>query len=222
MKTSAQHGLANHLSFVEEWEDFDGWSALQTYPPDTKLFHQGSTAWEVCLIKRGLVKLTRIEEEGHEIIVGLAFAGWLLGAAAVIIQQPYPVTAVTLSVSELRRMSAKCFGSLLEHNDQFSRYLHRMHSRELYDHVRRVALLGCISARKRLEQVLWHLIDASEPRDMHTNIRLMPPMKYHEIAELIAVTPPYLSKLLRELEDDNIIRRKQGWLVITDVDGLWH
>ena len=41
-------------------------------------------------------------------------------------------------------------------------------------------------------------------------------MKQVEIAELIAVTPEHLSVVLKRMEQQGIIRREKGWLIIPD------
>jgi len=40
------------------------------------------------------------------------------------------------------------------------------------------------------------------------------------IAQLLAITPIYLSRLLEQLEDDGLIRRSKGWLIIRNPDKL--
>jgi hypothetical protein len=35
------------------------------------------------------------------------------------------------------------------------------------------------------------------------------------------VTPSHLSRMFRELEDDKLLRRDKGWLVIPAPDKLW-
>src|SRR5690349_9387074 len=76
--------------FSEKWIEFSDIAPAQIYPDATELFCQDSPAREVYIINRGLVKLMRLEHEGHGLIVGLRFPGWILGSAAVIMSRPHP------------------------------------------------------------------------------------------------------------------------------------
>jgi DNA-binding HxlR family transcriptional regulator len=47
-------------------------------------------------------------------------------------------------------------------------------------------------------------------------------LKHLEIAQLIAVTSEHLSRLLNQLEQDGLLRRRKGWVIIQDPRKLWH
>jgi len=51
-------------------------------------------------------------------------------------------------------------------------------------------------------------------------MRIHNPLKHWEIAQLISVTPQHLSRLLKRLEEEGIIRRNKGWLIISDYQRL--
>jgi DNA-binding HxlR family transcriptional regulator len=53
-------------------------------------------------------------------------------------------------------------------------------------------------------------------------LRLQLLLKKSEVARLIAVAPQYLSELLRQLENEGILRREKGWLIVLDRERLWH
>ena len=40
------------------------------------------------------------------------------------------------------------------------------------------------------------------------------------IAQLLAITPIHLSRLLKQLENDRLILRSKGWLIIHSLDNL--
>jgi CRP-like cAMP-binding protein len=207
---------------AEEWEELEDSAASQAYPPATELFQQGAPAHEVYFITGGLVKLTRLEPDGQEVIIGLRASGWLLGAAAVIVEQPHAVTVVAVTRCQVRRLSARTFRERVKTDAQFSWWIQQMQSREIYDQTVRVAQLSCISARHRLEHLLWQLMTAAEPVATPRGVRLQVPLKHWEIAQLIAVTPPYLSQLLNRLEEEGVLRREKGWFMIADPRRLWH
>src|SRR5687768_5244165 len=205
---------------AEDWEDIGGSAPSLSYPSATELFRQGALAREVYLIDGALVKLTRSEQDGCEMIVSLRFPGWDLGAASVIVHKPHPVTAVTSTSCHLRRIPSEVFNELLKKNSQLSWRLHLMHSYEVFHHVVRVTQIKCLPARQRLEQFLGQLISALGPSKSQKEIRVQLPLKHWEIAELIAVTPEHLSRMLNLMQREGVIRREKGWIILPDLRRL--
>lgn len=200
----------------------DGLAPSHVYPATIELYRQGSYAEEVYFVNRGLLKLVRMEREGHELIIDLRPRGWLLGTAAMITQQQHPVTAITLSESVVQRIPAAVFNSLLKSNTQFSLHLHQMQSYEAIDHITHMAQISCLPAQERLADLLWELAHALELPTSSGEILLRLPLKHWELAQLIAVTPEYLSRLLKKMQRDGILRQTKGFMIIQDVERLWH
>jgi CRP/FNR family transcriptional regulator len=194
----------------------------QVYPPDVALFQQGSHSQQVYFIERGLVKLNRVEQDGQQIIIGLRSSGWMLGTSAVILRKLNPVSATTLTSCHIRHISADAFRHLLKTDVQFSWYIQHSQSRETHEQINRIAQLSCLSARHRLEQLLWELTSALAPGDAKKDVKIEVPLKQWEIAQLIGVTPEHLCRMLRQLEDEGVLCRKKGWLIAKDAQKLWH
>jgi CRP-like cAMP-binding protein len=187
----------------------------QVYPLATELFQQGTLAQEVFFIDQGAIKLVYVNPNGKEVIIGLRSSGWLLGAPEVILNEPHPATAVTLTRCCLYRVNSETFRLLAKHNASLSTYLHQVYSREIYQQMMRITELKCCSARQRLEHLLRRLIPELEERDPEKEIWLQVPLKHSEIAQLISVTPEHFSRLLKQMEQDGIIGRKGGWLIVS-------
>ena len=185
------------------------------YRPMIELFRQGAPANDLFLIGHGLVKLTRLESNGREIIVDLRFPGWLLGAASVILQQPHAVSAITLTDCYLHRISAPDFQQLLKTDELVSMYIHEMHCREVQDKIRHVAQLACLTAGERLIHLLQRLTPEPTVGESKNEIRVQLPLKYWELAQLVAVTPEHLSRLVKRMQHKGILRQDKNWLTLT-------
>ena len=192
------------------------------YPATIQLYRQGSHADDVYFIDRGLLKLVRLEREGHELIIDLRPRGWLLGTAAVITRQQHPVTAITLSESVVQRIPAAVFNKLLRTNTQFSLHVHQMQAHETIDHITHMGLISCLPAEERLADLLWELAHALELPTSSGEVLLRLPLKHWELAQLIGVTPEYLSRLLKKMQRAGIVHQKKGLMIIQDVQRLWH
>jgi CRP-like cAMP-binding protein len=73
---------------------------------------------------------------------------------------------------------------------------------------------GCLPLRVRLAQVLGMLLDAQADRHTVTPVRLRLPVRHWELAQFLAVTPEHLSRVLKELVDEGVVRRDKGWLLV--------
>jgi CRP/FNR family transcriptional regulator, cyclic AMP receptor protein len=195
-------------------------SEPQIYPPGAELLRQGATPQEIYFIEQGLIKLVSTSEEGHEVIISLRYPGWLLGAPSALLCEPYPATAVTLTPCRLRRISAAALIDLARTDALFSWQLHQAHSREILDHVDRVAQLGESSSIHRLKRLLHQLVSAMGSGEGSKDIRVPMPLKHTEMARFIAVSPEHLSRLLRQMQKDGTIKREKGWIIVSDLEDL--
>lgn len=176
------------------------------------LFAQGETIAEVILLHEGIVKLVRVEPDGHELIVGLSGAGQFLGSTAAMLDHPLQASAITLSDCRIQRMPARAFLDQLS-EPAFSWQMHRLHSREIHDNIRRMAQLGCLRSRQRLERVLREFAKTNGTRrDVHLQL----PMRHYEMARWIGVTPEHLSRLLHQMQDEGLIRVDAGTITVPD------
>ena len=195
-----------------------------SYPAGVELFRQGERADNVYFINRGVIKLTRSEPNGHEILLDLRFSGSLIASAAVISEKPHPFAAVTVTRCGLTRWNSRQFLSLIATDSSLSARVSVMLSDEVHDHIARISQLTCLPARQRLEQFLWQLCERLGPDHLRLEgkAKLQLPLKHYEIAELLSITPTYLCRLLNELEMESIIMRTRGWIIVTKASELWH
>ena len=82
--------------------------------------------------------------------------------------------------------------------------------------------VGGVSARQRLEQLLWQLACDRSAASGKPALKFQLPLRSWEAAQLLAITPTYLSRLFGELEREEIISRSKGWILIKQPTRLWH
>jgi CRP-like cAMP-binding protein len=194
----------------------------QGYPAGIGLFSQGAGAQEAYWVDDGLVKLVWVDSHGHEFIVGLRYPGTFIGLAPVILNAPHPVSAITMAQSRLVRVPANLLLSLVKANPEISSAAHEMLSREVCDLATRMAELGCLSSRERVKKMLRQIVQLSQREIQRTTreTRFLLPLRQCELASMLAVTPEHLSRILKQLRQEGIIRWHKGWLVVPDVSRL--
>ncbi|MGA9769015.1 MAG: Crp/Fnr family transcriptional regulator [Blastocatellia bacterium] len=200
--------------------DIETLAPAQSLPAETSLFEQGSMPRDVYFVERGLVKLIRLEREGQKLIVSLSSTGGLLGVSSVISQRLHPVSAITLTPCRVRCLPANIMQSLLRANPELSWRLLQMYSQEYFARVIHLTQLGCLSARQRLEHFLWELALAMDLKTQGTEVRIVLPLKLGEIADLLAVTQEHVSRLMKQMQDEGVVRREKGHIIICNLERL--
>ena len=187
---------------------------LRVIPPQHQIFSQGESPHTVYLICSGLVKLTRTESDGKQVIVGLRRPGWLLGAAALLLGMPHATTAEAVTRSKLCFVPIEQFKQEMDTNAQFSKWISMILSRKVYVGVLNISEKCSLSGRQRLEKFLWDLVQTEDGSDIKGPRKMQMTLKNWEVAQLLSITPQYFCRLMRQLEGEGIVRRKEGWLII--------
>lgn len=209
-----------HVDLLPAWKELYALTPAQVYPRGVELFRQGTPPEEVLYVDGGIVKLVHTDRDGEEIILDLAFAGAWLGSAAAVVDLPSPVTAITCTRASLQRIPVQVFCDLLERDPDLSRRIREVHARELCRQTGWMAQLSSRTSRERLERIMRQLILALGLTASSRGIRLQLPLRHWEIARMIAVTPEHLSRLLKQMQGEGVIRREKGWVIVPDLNRL--
>ncbi|HWN11776.1 MAG TPA: Crp/Fnr family transcriptional regulator [Pyrinomonadaceae bacterium] len=191
------------------------------YPAGVELFRQDSCPGQIYFVETGVTKLTRYEENGGEFILDIRFPGSLLGSEAVIRQKPHSFSAATATACRLMPLTASRFLSLLRTESLLASFLQDSLCAAVLSQAARMSEIACLPARQRLEQLLWMLAEQSCDGGK-AEVKFQLPLRHWEAAQLLAITPTYLSRLLGELETEEIISRRSGWIVLREPASLWH
>jgi CRP/FNR family transcriptional regulator len=193
----------------------------QAYPPAVSLFEQGSPVEAISVVEKGLVKLLRWEHRGEAVTVGIRFSGGPLGTAAAMLRAPHPVTAETLTRCRILSIPVDHFLQLVTTNGHVSSDLHHIHAQELFECFAQLGGLGALSTRERLLRLIGGVVAVEHQSVAVGPLRLALPLRYTELARAIVTTRQHLSRVLKQLEGENLIRRDKGWLVIPDLNRFW-
>jgi CRP-like cAMP-binding protein len=177
-----------------------------------ELLGQGYVAEHVLLLERGVVKLLRTFADGRSTVVGLRGRHALLGLPAALLGDPQPLSVVAECECDIRCIPAPEFVEAAKGSPTNSRQVHRLLAQELIGAYEQVAVLACLSARERLQQFLA-LIGSEFSAPGSDCVEL--PIRHWELAQLLAVTPQYLSRLMHELLVRGVVRRRGSrWFLV--------
>jgi CRP-like cAMP-binding protein len=114
----------------------------------------------------------------------------------------------------LLRIAAAEFRAMLNRENQMSLYLHELQALESWGQIETLVEICCYSARARLERFLMQIASESCSFGPFKGTALPIPLKHQEIAQLLAITPEHLSRILRELESEGALRRSKNLLFL--------
>ena len=205
--------------FNKDDAELHGWSPQHTFPSGIELFRQNEPAAQIYFISSGMVKLSYTAPNGKEMILGFRRRDWLLGVTQVCVEgEVYSATATTLTACAIRQIPAKTFMEMLTRDIELSVALNRMLSLEIKSDTEKIIALGSMPAGERLIRLLSEVVSSEDGEELRKRGSLDLPLKSEELAELIAVTPQHLYRLLKDIRLRPHL--KQGRKVLTIVDPL--
>ena len=201
---------------LDPWPEATEVGATQSVPAGTRLFRQGDSPGTLYLVTVGCVKLTCSDDGGRERLTALRLPGWLIGAAAATLALPHPVTAEALGPCDVRPIPLVGFLRLQQTNLAVVQWLQRMQSREAYDQVSLLGLLGPAESGLRLERLLIKLLQAGYERRSDGSLKPTIHLQHEEMAQAIGTTRETIGRLLGRFERRGDLRREDGWVLFPE------
>ena len=183
---------------------------LDTFPAGSALFRQDTVPENAFVLRDGIVKLTHRLTDGRTTVVGLRRGGTLLAAESALARKPHPVGVVAVTPGRAYRIARRRLAQVVAGRGALSTWVHAANVAELEGQVLQAARLARLDARERLESY-FEFVRASDARADGDVEEIDLPLRDWELAQLLAVTPSYLSRLIQELESHGrVIRRGRG------------
>lgn len=193
-------------------------TTIHRYGAGNVLFYEGSAPLAVYCVQSGLVKLTKSTPEGRSVLIRLLGKGEIAGFRAIIVNEPYAASAVVAENSEVCIVPAETFRILLEESSQFKSAMITKLAAELRISEERMLDQAVLPARVRVARLLLFLLEqsvtGSNKHTIETNLLRQ------DLAEAVGVTPQTFSRILHQLNRDNILRSSRSHLTIVALPRL--
>lgn len=225
ISSKSQDSPVSHLDFFKSFfneprNDRYYFGEAQICPAKAVIFKMDTPSNAVYHLEQGLVKLVRVTSNGNQVIIGLRHRDWLIGAPAVLLDKPYSYTAIAVVPSLLRGIPKKRFLDLVKMDAQFSWHINQQLSQQISNHMKQVAALSYLSARKRLELFLSDMIRELEPTGNYKTDSFSLPFNNQELAQILTITPEHLCRILVEMEKKGLVQRRKGDLIVVDPNSI--
>ncbi len=185
-------------------------SESETIPPRSVVILQGAPIRNIYFIERGIVRLVSRMANGERTVLGLRSRGCALGVSAAILKLPSWCAVETITPTTLTKMPAAEFSRIISEDRQMLRRCSLHLCREIQVLEEQEIELRSGSVGDRLKRLMREFSESGLAGRSSTVS-----MKHIEVADLLAITPAHLSRLLKEVtsmaaERDSDISRGVG------------
>ena len=181
----------------------------------TLLFSQGDKAEKCYFVKKGRLKLSRVNEDGKEVTLRYIEEGELAAAIAVIKKSEYFVTAQAMEPTEVVGWEQSDFIELMERFPRIAVNILTVVLNRLDDIQRRYTELCTEQVEQRIARTLLRFVRTSGIR-RNDGICIDIPLSRQDLAEYIGTTLFTVSRTLSDWEKNGWIKSEQKKLILTD------
>ncbi|MEN5060661.1 helix-turn-helix domain-containing protein [Luteimonas sp. TWI1416] len=165
------------------------------------VFREGAPFNAIAAVRAGTIKTYVIDGNGREQVLGFFLPGEVIGLNAIHSAR-YPCNAVALDTVMLCRFSFPMMATLAGRMPGLQRHLFNLLSQDIG---KASLLTGNFSAEERLAAFLVTLSRRFAARGFSaTRLRLMMPRT--DIANYLRLAPETVSRVLRRMQDDGVLR----------------
>jgi CRP/FNR family transcriptional regulator, cyclic AMP receptor protein len=185
------------------------------YGRSETIFATGDPGTSLCLIASGRVKLALTSAEGREAILDLLGPGDVFGELALLDGDPRSADAVAIEPTELLLLARDEFLRFLDERPKVAVAMLSVLSRRLRRDAELLQDAAFLDVPARLARAILRLA-ASDP----DGVTRTPKLVQSDLAGMAGTTRETLNKWLGFYEDQGLIRREEGRLVVLRPDEL--
>lgn len=203
----------------DELERVAASSQLGHYAHESLVFRVGDPCESFYIVVSGQVKLFLVSATGQEKVLDIISAGQSFAEALVFLDKPCILSAEALTDTLLVSVSKKSVLDEIDRDAHFALHMLAGVSRRLHGLIRDVEGYALRNGMQRLIGYLLREVDANSLTDQRT-VTLTLPASKATVASRLSITPEYFSRILHELETQNLIKINRREICILNVPRL--
>jgi CRP-like cAMP-binding protein len=173
------------------------------YRKNEAVFTEGTLPTGIFYVKEGKVKKYKVDNDGREQIIYIYNSGEFFGYSAILSEESYGDTTVTIENAVISFISKDDFIDLLDTSVIFSRLLLKSLSHEFSVMVNLMAVLSQRTVRERVALSLLILHDKYKICDTEKIVFIM--LSRADLANMAGTANETLARVLHDFKDDNLI-----------------
>jgi CRP-like cAMP-binding protein len=210
--------LFNHLT-DEELKELLPYLTASSFKKKDAIFSEGGVPEWFYIVSRGKVKITKLSNEGKEIILEIISPYDIFGGVAVLRNFPYPANAYAMEETEVIKISRK---NLLRLVDRFPNLMHAIalqlgdRMKSSHDSLKNIAL-------ERVEaRIAALLLKLSNKVGVVTKEGLLIDMRLtkQDVADMVGTTVETSIRTFSKFKKDGVVSDIGGKFVIKNIRSL--
>jgi len=181
------------------------------------IYVEGEPAESIYILESGWVKATRMTREGREQAMMFLRPVEVFGDIAVLTGTTYPGTVVALEDVDVWVVPAKTILDLISHHPAFAMAVIRRLGERVLHYINLVEDLSLRSVEARLASTL---LRNAEVRDGQLIVPRREWTTFDEMAVRLGTVRDVLSRALKTLEAENLLRVEKQAIILLDAKGL--
>ncbi len=194
-------------------------AVIRQWPEGAMIFQEGDPAEGIFILGKGTVKLTRFSADGRENVLTFLEAPSLFAEAAIFIGR-YPATAIAITDTELLLVPRAQVMDLIRRHESFLNFLFGTMARWMQRLVSKIEQLTLNDATARVARYILSELEKSPPQFSYRVPRITLPAKKGDLATLLNISQPTLSRIFRKLQDDSIIEVQARTIYLSNLEAL--
>lgn len=178
-----------------------------TVPANTLMFEIDDTPKGMYLVVSGKLKLTRSGPGYREHIVHLAETNAVFGEASLYLGK-HPVAATTMEDACLLLFPAEPFLETMSREPALQKYLMRVMAGWMQRLIEKIDQLTLHDGAQRVAGYLLSLLEKSPYAEYLKTVEVELPTRKKDLATMLNMNQPSLSRILRQLQDEGLIAVK--------------
>jgi CRP/FNR family transcriptional regulator, cyclic AMP receptor protein len=180
------------------------------------VFMEGEERERVYFIRRGLVKIFKVDEEGREHIVNILGKGQMFPHVGFFQDTPYPGTAQVMESSTLLAIRCADFDALLVDYPDIMRKVLRVMGDRILKLQKKLQELAVFDSHERVTALLRHFAE-EHGQSMPDGIHVKLPITHGEMAHMIGMTRESVNRIWNQLRRDGFISGdRDEWVLHLD------
>ncbi|MDZ7671796.1 MAG: Crp/Fnr family transcriptional regulator [Halanaerobiales bacterium] len=208
----------SHLN-EEELNIINKITRVKKYKKDEIIFFEGEKGDYIYIIKKGKVKMLKMNQNGDEQILNIFKKDDILAEVILFDKENYPATAIALSEIELFTINSRELSKIFLHHPQITVKVMKVMSSRLRRAQQNIRDFGLKDSKSRLASLLYHLAEKhGDKKENEISISLFLTQK--ELANMIGTTRETVSRTLKSIEKQNIISTSRQKIVVNSIEKL--
>ena len=181
------------------------------------VYLEGDPAESIFILEAGWVKAIRMNREGREQALAFMRPGEIFGDVAAFNEKPYPATVTALEPVDVWAIPAQDFLAQIKlHPELALAVIRRLGEQVMYF----IGLVEDLSLRSVEVRLAHTLLRHAEVRDGQLIVPRRPWTTFDEMSVRLGTVRDVLSRALKTLEAEGLLRVEKQAIVLLDAEGL--